>query len=71
MIEPEAVADWLAAEERTQAWLGRKVGVSGAHINGWLSGKHDVSVGVLRKIGAVTGLDQNELASAVSDGGAG
>jgi transcriptional regulator with XRE-family HTH domain len=40
----DAVKQWLATHERTQAWLARKAGMSDSQLNHYLAGRHKAGV---------------------------
>ena len=57
----DAVRDWMEREERDQAYLARKSGLSVSHMSNIMTGKHEPSLETLRRFEEVMGLEFGEL----------
>lgn len=57
----EQVQEWLTKNDRTQAWLSRKAGVSAFHLNRCLQGKENASARFLAKLEIAMGLAAGTL----------
>ncbi len=58
MVETQKVEVWLKQNERTQAWLARKVGITPPHLNAWLRGRRPMSEKVMGNLSEVMQDDQ-------------
>jgi DNA-binding phage protein len=57
----EVIEQWLDANERSQAYLARKAGISAEHLNRCLSGKTRIGPRTLRKLERAMGLPLGTL----------
>ena len=57
----QILSDILKFEERSVAWLSRKIGVSRACVSHWLKGKTIPSELNKMKIASLLGIDKNKL----------
>lgn len=53
---PQLLHDWLADQERSASWMGRKVGVVPSTVTRWLAGDSIPEIETRRKLADLTGL---------------
>ena len=60
-MNKKAISTLLNNQERSQAWLSRKLGVTPASVSYWLSGKYKPKENVLKKIADILGIKVNQI----------
>ncbi len=60
-MNKNAVKTLLKSEERTQAWLSRRLGVTPASVCYWLNGKVQPKESVLQRIADILGTKVNQI----------
>ena len=53
---PQLLHDWLADQERSASWIGRKVGVVPSTVTRWLAGDSIPEIETRHKLAELTGL---------------
>jgi DNA-binding phage protein len=53
---PQLLHDWLADQERSASWIGRKVGVVPSTVTRWLAGDSIPEFETRHKLAEITGL---------------
>lgn len=46
--------EWMKENEKTQAWVAKKIGSSQGHVSRWANGKRSPGVDVIEKLNKLT-----------------